>query len=140
MLDLVLVVPAFLAVRTGNVVLITLLRIAGLALGHGGTYAPQAAYFPGLFPSCARYSGVSIVWQFGAMIASGPFTVVAAALLVVGHGAFTWPAVYVAALVLVSILALLRMPETAPGRLGGREYADWTGRRTNIRYLREERA
>jgi MFS family permease len=139
-LNLVLVVPAFLAVRTGDVVLITLLLVAGLALGHGGTYAPQASYFPELFPSSARYSGVSIVWQFGAMIASGPFTVVAAALLVVGHGAFTWPAVYVAALVLVSILALLRMPETAPGRLGGREYADWTGGRTNVRYLHEERA
>ncbi|GAA1202839.1 MFS transporter [Pseudonocardia alaniniphila] len=138
-LNLVLVVPAFLAVRTGDVVLITLLLIAGLALGHGGTYAPQASYFPELFPSSARYSGVSIVWQFGAMIASGPFTVVATALLVAGHGAFIGPAVYVAALVLVSILALLRMPETAPGRLEGREYADWTAGRTNVRYLHKER-
>ncbi|NMH77899.1 MHS family MFS transporter [Pseudonocardia xinjiangensis] len=127
-LNLVLVVPAFLAVRTGDVAVITLLLVAGLALGHGGTYAPQASYFPELFPSSARYSGVSIVWQFGAMIASGPFTVVAAALLVAADGAFTWVAVYVAALTMISIVALLRMPETAPGLLGGREYADWTGR------------
>jgi hypothetical protein len=32
------------------------------------------------------------------------------------------------------------MPETAPGRLGGREYADWTGGRTNVRNLRKESA
>jgi MHS family shikimate/dehydroshikimate transporter-like MFS transporter len=123
--NLVLVVPAFLAVQSGSPVWITLLLVAGLALGHAGTYAPQASYFPELFPSSARYSGVSIVWQFGAMLASGPFTVVAAALLVAGGGSFTWVAVYIAALILVSILALLRMPETAPGRRGGREYADW---------------
>ena len=129
-LNLVLVVPAFLAVQTGNLVVITLLLIAGLALGHGGTYAPQASYFPELFPSSARYTGVSIVWQFGAMLASGPFTVVAAALLVAGDGAFTWVAVYVGALILVSILALLKMPETAPALRGGREYADWAGETT----------
>jgi MHS family shikimate/dehydroshikimate transporter-like MFS transporter len=126
-LNLVLVVPAFLAVRTGDVVVITLLLIAGLALGHGGTYAPQASWFPELFPSSARYTGVSVVWQFGAMIASGPFTVVAAALLVAADGAFTWVAVYLAVLIAISIVALIRMPETAPGLRGGREYAHWDG-------------
>ncbi|MGP4016364.1 MFS transporter [Saccharopolyspora sp. 5N708] len=124
-LNLVLVVPAFLAVDTGNTVLITLLLIAGLALGHAGTYAPQASYFPELFPSSARYSGVSVVWQFGAMLASGPFTVVASALLVVAGGSFTWVAVYLAALIVLSIVGLRWLPETAPNRRGGREYADW---------------
>ncbi|MGE3284499.1 MAG: MFS transporter [Pseudonocardia sp.] len=123
--NLLLVVPAFLAVQSGSMLLITLLLVAGLALGHAGTYAPQASYFPELFPSATRYSGVSVVWQFGAMLASGPFTVVAAALLVAGDGAYTWVAVYVAALIVISILALLRMPETAPRLRGGREYADW---------------
>jgi MFS transporter, MHS family, shikimate and dehydroshikimate transport protein len=125
-LNLVLIVPAFLAVHSGNSVVIALLLIAGLALGHGGVYAPQAAYFPELFDSPVRYSGVSVVWQFGSMIASGPFTVVAAALLLAGHGGFGWDAVYVAVLTLISIIALRWMPETAPRRLGGREYANWT--------------
>jgi MHS family shikimate/dehydroshikimate transporter-like MFS transporter len=124
-LNLVLVVPSFLAVQTGNGVVITLLLVAGLAFGHGGTYAPQASYFPELFPSSARYSGVSIVWQFGSMIASGPFTVVAAALLAASNGAFALDAVYVGVLVLISLVALRWMPETAPGRRGGEEYADW---------------
>ncbi|GAB3279184.1 hypothetical protein GCM10027563_07490 [Parasphingorhabdus pacifica] len=124
-LNLVLVVPAFLAVEGGNTVVITLLMIAGLALGHAGTYAPQASFFPELFPSSARYSGVSVVWQFGAMIASGPFTVVASALLVLAGGGFVWVAVYVAALIVLSLVGLLWLPETAPNRRGGNEYADW---------------
>ncbi|WP_448320067.1 MFS transporter [Streptomyces sp. CO7] len=124
-LNLVLVVPAFKAIETGDMAVIVALLIAGLALGHAGTYAPQASYFPELFPARARYSGVSVVWQFGSMIASGPFTVVAAALLIAGDGSFTWVAVYVTALILVSIVALYFMPETAPGRRGGAEYADW---------------
>jgi hypothetical protein len=59
------------------------------------------------------------------MLASGPFTVVAAALLLAGDGSFTWVALYVGALITVSIVALCFMPETAPGRRGGKEYADW---------------
>ncbi|MFD4695617.1 MFS transporter [Streptomyces sp. NPDC058463] len=124
-LNLVLVVPAFKAIESGSMVLVVLLLIAGLALGHAGTYAPQASYFPELFPARARYSGVSVVWQFGSMIASGPFTIVATALLIAGDGSYTWVALYVAALITVSIVALLFMPETAPGKRGGIEYADW---------------
>jgi MHS family shikimate/dehydroshikimate transporter-like MFS transporter len=124
-LSLLLVVPAFEAVRSGNTAAIVAALVAGLA---PGTYAPQAAYFPELFPSVARYSGVSLVWQFGSMIASGPFTVVAAALLIAGGGSYGWDAVYVGALIAVSIVALCVLPETAPGRLGGREYAHWPGR------------
>lgn len=126
-LNLLLVVPAFLAVQSENLIVIALLLIVGLALGHAGTYAPQASYFPELFPARARYSGVSIVWQFGAMIASGPFTVVATALLVAADGGFVWAALYVAVLILISIIALQFMPETAPARRGGAEYADWGG-------------
>ncbi|MCE3293322.1 MAG: integral rane transporter, partial [Arthrobacter sp.] len=99
--------------------------IAGLALGHAGTYAPQASYYPELFPVRGRYTGVSIVWQFGAMIASGPFTVVATALLAAGGGSVTGVAIYVSALILISVVCLAFLPETAPGRLGGKEYADW---------------
>ncbi|WP_078849539.1 MFS transporter [Streptomyces sp. NRRL F-5126] len=124
-LNLVLVVPAFEAVRSSNTIVIVAALIAGLALGHAGTYAPQAAYFPELFPSSARYSGVSLVWQFGSMIASGPFTVVAAALLIAGHGSYGWDVLYVCGLIAVSIVALCLLPETAPRTLGGREYAHW---------------
>lgn len=127
-INLVLIIPAFYAVLTGNPFVIALLLIAGLALAHASVYAPQASYYPELFPTAARYSGVSIVWQFGAMIASGPFTVVAAALLLAGGGGWGWVAVYVGALALVSLAALLFiLPETAPSRIG-KEYADWSGR------------
>ncbi|MFC7404359.1 MFS transporter [Georgenia alba] len=124
-LNLLLIVPALEAVETQNTAIITVALIAGLALGHAGTYAPQASYFPELFPSQARYSGVSVVWQFGAMIASGPFTVASTALMMAGGGSYVWPALYVAVLVVISIVALRFVPETAPARRDGREYADW---------------
>ena len=125
-LNLVLIWPAFLAVESENFIAITALLIAGLALGHSGTYAPQASFFPELFPAQARYSGVSVVWQIGAMIASGPFTVVATALLIAGNGSYVWSALYVAILVIISIIAIQFLPETAPRRRGGTEYAQWT--------------
>ncbi|RBP66070.1 putative MFS family arabinose efflux permease [Brevibacterium sanguinis] len=124
-INLVLIWPAFLAVETENFAVIAALLAAGLALGHAGTYAPQASFFPELFPAQARYSGVSVVWQFGAMLASGPFTVVATALLVVGNGSYLWSALYVAALVIISIVAIQFLPETAPSRRDGLEYAQW---------------
>ena len=124
-LNLVLIWPAFLAVESENFAVITALLIAGLALGHSGSYAPQASFFPELFPAQARYSGVSVVWQFGSMVASGPFTVVATALLVLGNGSYLWAALYVAVLVITSIIAIQFLPETAPVRRGGREYAVW---------------
>jgi MFS family permease len=126
--NLILVVPAFLAVHTENFWVMAVLLTAGLAVGHAGTYAPQASYFPELFDSASRYSGVSVVWQFGAMVASGPFTVVATALLVAGHGHWRWVAVYTGALIVCTIVAVALLPETAPGRRGGREYADWPER------------
>lgn len=72
-----------------------------------------------------RYSGISVVWQFGSMIASGPFTVVATALLLAGGNSYTWVAMYVGALIVISIAALCVMPETAPSRRSGQEYTSW---------------
>ncbi|MBT2588517.1 MFS transporter [Arthrobacter sp. ISL-95] len=125
-LNLLLIWPAFAAIESGDTLPIVAILVAGLALGHAGTYAPQASYYPELFPVRGRYTGVSIVWQFGAMIASGPFTVIATALLVAGGGSITGVAIYVSALILVSVVCLTLLPETAPSQLGGREYAEWT--------------
>jgi MFS transporter, MHS family, shikimate and dehydroshikimate transport protein len=126
LLNLVLIWPAFAAIASGDALPIIAILVAGLALGHAGTYAPQASFYPELFPVHGRYTGVSIVWQFGAMIASGPFTVVATALLVAGGGSITGVAIYVSALILVSIVCLALLPETAPGQRGGKKYAEWT--------------
>ncbi|NVM98516.1 MFS transporter [Arthrobacter sp. SDTb3-6] len=125
-LNLILIWPAFTAIANGDTLPIVAILVAGLALGHAGTYAPQASYYPELFPVRGRYTGVSIVWQFGAMIASGPFTVIATALLIAGGGSITGVAIYVSALILVSVVCLILLPETAPGLREGKEYAEWT--------------
>jgi len=132
-LNAVLIWPAFWAVQNGQVLPIVAVLIAGLALGHAGTYAPQASFYPELFPVRGRYTGVSLVWQFGAMLASGPFTVVATALLVAGGGSVTGVAIYISALIGISIVCLIFLPETAPTVRGGEEYADWPSARTAVR-------
>ena len=109
---LVMIVPLFLAVRSGSGLWIQLALLVALPIAHAATYAPQASFFPELFPTRVRYSGMSVVWQFGALVASGPFTVVAAALLAAMGGAFWGVALYVAVLALVSVACLLALPET----------------------------
>ncbi|MGZ2223942.1 MFS transporter [Glutamicibacter nicotianae] len=125
-LNLVLIWPAFAAIKSGDTLPIIAILIAGLALGHAGTYAPQASFYPELFPVRGRYTGVSIVWQFGSMIASGPFTVIATALLVAANGSITGVAIYISVLILISVISLIFLPETAPGQRNGEEYAQWT--------------
>ena len=107
---LVMIVPLFLAVRSGSGLWIQLALLVALPIAHAATYAPQASFFPELFPTRVRYSGMSVVWQFGALVASGPFTVVAAALLAAMGGAFWGVALYVAVLALVSVACLLALP------------------------------
>ena len=121
-LNLVLVVPAFLAVRTGGVVLITCSSSRTRARARRDVRA-AGVLLPGAVPVLRalqrRLDRVAVRGDDRQRTVHGGGDGTAGG----GHGAFSWPAVYVAALVLVSILALLRMPETAPGRLGGREYA-----------------
>jgi hypothetical protein len=51
--------------------------------------------------------------------------VVATALLVAGGGSVTGVGIYVSALIAISVVCLILLPETAPGVRGGAEYADW---------------
>jgi len=81
--------PFFLLVNTGSLALITVAMIMVIPIGHGSTYAVQAAFFAELFSTDVRYSGLSIGYHLGAALTSGPGPLVAAALLVTFGS--TWP-------------------------------------------------
>ncbi|MGI4861791.1 MAG: MFS transporter [Janthinobacterium lividum] len=117
--------PFFLAMDTGQRLPLQLAMIGALSIGHACCYAPQASLFPELFPARVRCSGIALIWQFGSLIGGGVFSVVSIKLIQVAHGGSTSIVLYMMAIAAVSGLALLTLPETAPGRRRGQDIHDW---------------
>ncbi|QGY31778.1 MFS transporter [Pantoea cypripedii] len=118
------IVPFFLALSQNSYWLTQIAMIVALTLGHSMCYAPQASWFPELFPTHIRCSGIAVIWQVGSLIGSGVLGLVAVKILQVTDGHWYGLAIYVAVLGVISVLGLLRLPETAPGRRNG-EYQEW---------------
>ncbi|MFH8136080.1 MFS transporter [Pantoea osteomyelitidis] len=124
LLIVVSIVPFFLALSQNSYWLTQIAMIVALTLGHSMCYAPQASWFPELFPTHIRCSGIAVIWQVGSLIGSGVLGLVAVKILQVTDGHWYGLAIYVAVLGVVSITGLMRLPETAPGRRQG-EYHQW---------------
>ncbi len=125
LLQVIMIVPFFLAINQDNYWLTQLVMIVVLTLGHSMCYAPQASYFPELFPTHIRCSGIALIWQIGSLIGSGVLGLVAIKILQATGGHYYGLAIYVAILGVISVIGLAMMPETAPLRLK-KEYQDWT--------------
>nr|WP_310618125.1 MFS transporter [Pantoea cypripedii] len=118
------IVPFFLALSQNSYWLTQIAMIVALTLGHSMCYAPQASWFPELFPTHIRCSGIAVIWQVGSLIGSGVLGLVAVKILQATGGHWYGLAIYVAVLGVISVIGLLRLPETAPGRRNG-EYQEW---------------
>ena len=102
----------FLAVGTGSTVLVVLSMVLGINVAHDAMYGPQAAWFAELFATRVRYSGASLGYGIGSVIAGG-FAPLVAAALVAATGSF-WPVVGLFAVVSVLTgLAAILGRETA---------------------------
>ena len=117
LLQVIMIVPFFLAINQDSFWLTQLVMILVLSVGHSMCYAPQASYFPELFPTHIRCSGIALIWQMGSLIGSGILGLVAVKILQVTEGHYYGLATYVAVLGVISVIGLLMMPETAPQRL-----------------------
>lgn len=124
LLQVVMIIPFFPAINQDNFWLTQLVMILVLSFGHSMCYAPQASYFPELFPTHIRCSGIALIWQLGSLIGSGITGLVAVKILQVTGGHYYGLATYVIVLGVISVIGLLMMPETAPQRLK-REYQQW---------------
>jgi MFS family permease len=82
--------PFFLMLDSKQAGLIWLAISFGLALGHGSVYAAQAAFFSELFTTRVRYSGLSLVHQFGALLGGGASPLICTLLLAKSG---SWPMV-----------------------------------------------
>lgn len=78
--------PYFLLTDTGHPVLIILAMVIGLNLFHDAMYGPQAAFFAEMFSTKVRYSGASLGYQIGSVLAGGFGPLIATALLELGGG------------------------------------------------------
>jgi metabolite-proton symporter len=67
----VLAVPAFAALGTGDAVVVTVAIVVVLGVFYPMMYGPQAAFYAELFPTRVRYTGISFVYQFSGIFASG---------------------------------------------------------------------
>ena len=121
------IVPFFLALQQNSYWLTQIAMIVALTLGHSMCYAPQASWFPELFPTHIRCSGIAVIWQIGSLIGSGILGLAAVKILQLTDGHWYGLAIYVGVLGAISLVGLARLPETAPARRNA-EYHSWQRR------------
>lgn len=80
--------PAFWLMMnsSGNIFLIWLAIIIPFGILYASVYGPEAALFCDLFDAKVRYTGISFVYQFSGIFASGITPIIATALLKSGGG------------------------------------------------------
>jgi metabolite-proton symporter len=89
---------------------LVLLAIVVSLLVHDIMYGPQAALISETFGTGVRYSGAGLGYQLASVVAGGPAPLIATAILA-GTGASTWISVYIVGCAVVSMIALLLMPQ-----------------------------
>jgi len=127
LLILASIVPFFLALQYNSYWLTQIAMIVALTLGHSMCYAPQASWFPELFPTHIRCSGIAVIWQVGSLIGGGILGLTAVKILQVTDGHWYGLAIYVGVLGLISLIGLICLPETAPVK-GRGEHHSWQRR------------
>ncbi|GAB2993823.1 MFS transporter [Amycolatopsis acidiphila] len=80
------VYPAFAAFQTRDPVLIGVVLVLVLGVVHAGLSTPQGTLYAQLSPVRLRYTGMSFVYQFSGIYASGLTPLVVTALLAAGGG------------------------------------------------------
>lgn len=123
-LQVIMIVPFFMAINQDTFWLTQLVMILVLTFGHSMCYAPQASFFPELFPTHIRCSGIALIWQIGSLIGSGVLGLVAIKILQMTGGHYYGLAGYVMVLGVISVIGLMLMPESAPQRIG-KELHSW---------------
>ena len=108
---LVWVFVFFALLNTRNTLLIILAAVVAL-LFHAAMYGPQAAFISELFSTRLRYSGASLGYQIAGVLGGALAPIISIALL---DRFATWVAValYVCAMLLITIVAVIAAQETS---------------------------
>jgi MHS family shikimate/dehydroshikimate transporter-like MFS transporter len=109
---ILLAFPIFWLFETRDPTIVTWTIVVGICLCQGVIFELHASFMPELFGTDARYSGVSLGFQFGAAIGGGLTPVIAAAI--VARTGATWAvSLILVALGIVTVIAVLSTRETA---------------------------
>jgi MHS family shikimate/dehydroshikimate transporter-like MFS transporter len=102
-------IPAFwfMSTSNGNTLVIWLSIIIPFGIFYASVYGPEAALFAELFDAKVRYTGMSFVYQFSGIFASGITPMIAATLLEVNNGSPLLLTLYVAFAGVVSAISAL---------------------------------
>ncbi|MFF4198323.1 MFS transporter [Nonomuraea sp. NPDC001831] len=104
--------PMFWLLGTRSPALIVVAVSLGLAVGVASMYAAQASLFAELFEARFRLSGIALARESTAALIGGPAPLVASAVLTWAGGA-SWPiAALVCVFAVISLVAVLAVPET----------------------------
>lgn len=103
--------PAFLMLDTGNPALVVLVIVIGFVFAAYGTVGSQGAAFAELAGSRYRYAGVALGREFSAVLGGGIAPLLSGVLVQLTAGWFG-VAIYMSAIMLVSLVTAIRMPET----------------------------
>jgi MHS family shikimate/dehydroshikimate transporter-like MFS transporter len=95
--------PAFWLMSSGSIALIAVGIIVPLGIIYAICYGPEAALFSDLFEPRVRYSGISFVYQFSGIFASGITPMIATYLIATGEGSPWYLCAYVVFAALVSM-------------------------------------
>ncbi|GAA0927645.1 MFS transporter [Pseudonocardia zijingensis] len=102
--------PYFWALDTQSVPLIILATVVAVNVGNSAVYGPQPAYFSELFEPQVRYSGASIGAQAASVFAGGLAPVIATALFS-ATGGYDAIALYMSAMVAITIVTAFLSPD-----------------------------
>jgi MFS transporter, MHS family, shikimate and dehydroshikimate transport protein len=103
--------PAFWLMQSKDPLLIWIAIAVPFAFVYPAVYGPQAALFSELFDTRVRYTGISFVYQFSGIYASGLTPIIATALLPMGNNKPWLICVYVLAVSVISALSAFAMTE-----------------------------
>ncbi|SFB55518.1 metabolite-proton symporter [Amycolatopsis marina] len=99
--------PAFAALGTGNQLLITIALVAVLGIAYPVMYGPQAAFYAEMFPTSVRCTGISFVYQFSGIFASGCTPLILAFLVGTSGGGYGLVLLYLLGATVLSVLCAL---------------------------------
>ncbi len=96
----------------GTSTLVTIIAVAiPFAFVYPAVYGPEAALFSELFDTRVRYTGISFVYQFSGIFASGLTPIIATALLPLGGGKPWLICLYVLVVSVISALSVYAMTD-----------------------------
>jgi MHS family metabolite:H+ symporter-like MFS transporter len=108
--------PAFWLITHsgGDVMLVWIAIVVPFGILYAAIYGPEAALFCDLFDTSVRYTGISFVYQFSGIFASGITPIVATALLKSGGGEPWQICTYIVFAGVVSAICAALIGRTAP--------------------------